>query len=79
MSSERKIEYRHGVYAGPLAEFRETVRGTIHYLGHSGRRLEKERSKKGSAVFKMYWADLARPNKSFLRFLFSFLQLLLHL
>jgi hypothetical protein len=47
---------------------------------HSGRRLDRDG--KGEAevdVYEMYWADLARPNNSILRFLFSFYQLLLHL
>ena len=47
---------------------------------HCGRRLDRDG--KGEAevdVYEMYWADLARPNNSILRFLFSFYQLLLHL
>jgi hypothetical protein len=47
---------------------------------HSGRRLNRDG--KGEAevdVYEMYWADLARPNNSILRFFFSFYQLLLHL
>jgi hypothetical protein len=47
---------------------------------HSGRRLNLDG--KGDPeidVYEMYWADLARPNNSLVRFLFSFYQLLLHL
>ncbi|HWZ96702.1 MAG TPA: hypothetical protein VN025_02995 [Candidatus Dormibacteraeota bacterium] len=47
---------------------------------HDGCRMaSKEASKKEVHVYEMYWADLARPNNSLVRFLFSFYQLLLHL
>src|SRR5262249_3710936 len=47
---------------------------------HDGHRLGTDRTpEKGVHVYEMYWADLARPNNSLLRFLFSFYQLLLHL
>ncbi|HJZ63484.1 MAG TPA: hypothetical protein VKD70_04140 [Candidatus Acidoferrum sp.] len=47
---------------------------------HDGHRLRTDRTpEKEVHVYEMYWADLARPNNSLLRFLFSFYQLLLHL
>jgi len=47
---------------------------------HEGHRLGADRKpEKEVHVYEMYWADLARPNNSLLRFLFSFYQLLLHL
>lgn len=47
---------------------------------HDGHRLRGDRTpEKEVHVYEMYWADLARPNNSLLRFLFSFYQLLLHL
>jgi hypothetical protein len=47
---------------------------------HCGRRLGQDRTpEKEVHVYEMYWADLARPNNSLVRFLFSFYQLLLHL
>jgi hypothetical protein len=47
---------------------------------HSGRRLNLDgKGETQVDVYEMYWADLARPNNSFVRFLFSFYQLLLHL
>jgi hypothetical protein len=47
---------------------------------HEGCRVaSKEAPQKEVHVYEMYWADLARPNNSLVRFLFSFYQLLLHL
>jgi len=47
---------------------------------HDGCRVaSKETSEKEVHVYEMYWADLARPNNSLVRFFFSFYQLLLHL
>jgi len=47
---------------------------------HDGCRVaSKEAPKKEVHVYEMYWADLARPNNSLVRFFFSFYQLLLHL
>ena len=47
---------------------------------HDGYRLGMDRTpEKEVHVYEMYWADLARPNNSLVRFLFSFYQLLLHL
>ncbi len=47
---------------------------------HEGHRLGADRKpEKEVHVYEMYWADLARPNNSLVRFLFSFYQLLLHL
>ncbi|GAC1631612.1 MAG: hypothetical protein NVS9B14_03680 [Candidatus Acidiferrum sp.] len=47
---------------------------------HEGHRLNGEGTPTDEVhVYEMHWADLARPNNSFLRFFFSFYQLLLHL
>lgn len=47
---------------------------------HDGYRLGADGNpEKEVHVYEMYWADLARPTNSLLRFLFSFYQLLLHL
>src|SRR5215831_1697294 len=47
---------------------------------HDGHRLGADRKpEKEVHIYEMYWADLARPSNSLLRFLFSFYQLLLHL
>jgi hypothetical protein len=47
---------------------------------HDGRRMNASgEAEQEVHVYEMYWADLARPSNSFLRFFFSFYQLLLHL
>jgi hypothetical protein len=47
---------------------------------HDGQRLDSSGvPEKNVHIYEMYWADLARPNNSLLRFFFSFYQLLLHL
>ena len=47
---------------------------------HDGQRLDASGNRSQDVhVYEMYWADLARPNNSLLRFFFSFYQLLLHL
>ena len=80
-ASERKIDIATEFMQVQLAEFAgDKTDNTFTTWRHSGRRLgEGEEAKRHVDVFEMYWADLARPNNSFLRFLFSFYQLLLHL
>ncbi|MBS1841303.1 MAG: hypothetical protein JSS69_17000 [Acidobacteria bacterium] len=80
-ASDRKIDIATEFMQVQLAEFAgDKSKNTFTTWRHSGRRLgEGNEAKKDVDVFEMYWADLARPNNSFVRFLFSFYQLLLHL
>jgi hypothetical protein len=58
----------------------DPVQNSFSTWRHDGRRLGSSgNSEKDVHVYEMYWADLARPNNSLLRFFFSFYQLLLHL